>query len=374
MLESPTWRANPDWGDLLGYSPHALALANASAIALLVGLRERYAATVTDVIVSGMIGPRGDGYRPGHRMEPAAAAMYHRPQVEALAQAGADMVTAYTLTDTGEAIGIVQAARDVGLPVAVSFTVETDGRLASGATLAQAVVDVDAAAAPEYFLINCAHPTHVEPALTTPEAGANASSAPDATPPPRAMPSWTTPPNSTTATPSSWPPHTSGSPHCYQDCPSSVAAAGPTPATSQACGTSTTRALQGHMSGSGAGSVTAGKAARPGPSWWLLAVPRMTNSSAVEQSCRRRRYRRRSDLWLPRRRALPRLARVRRSGSRAGPPRRRGLLGAGPPQTSRPADSGRGTRRSIGRVWGHALAARAATVAGVGARGPDRDP
>jgi len=168
MLESPTWRANPDWGDLLGYSPHALALANASAIALLVGLRERYAATVTDVIVSGMIGPRGDGYRPGHRMEPAAAAMYHRPQVEALAQAGADMVTAYTLTDTGEAIGIVQAARDVGLPVAVSSTVKTDGRLASGATLAQAVVDVDAAAAPEYFLINCAHPTHVEPALTTP--------------------------------------------------------------------------------------------------------------------------------------------------------------------------------------------------------------
>jgi len=167
MLESPTWRANPDWGDLLGYSQHALARANAAAIALLAQLKERYSATITDVIVSGMIGPRGDAYRPGHRMAPAAAAAYHRPQLEALARAGADMVTAYTLTDTGEAIGIVHAARDVGPPVAVSFTVETDGRLPSGATLAQAIIHVDDTAPPEYFLINCAHPTHVEPALTT---------------------------------------------------------------------------------------------------------------------------------------------------------------------------------------------------------------
>lgn len=170
MLESPTWRANPDWGDRLGYSTEDLARVNTSAIAMLAHLRERYAGTITDVILSGMVGPRGDGYRPGRLVDPGEAAGYHCPQIEAFAQAGADMVTAYTLTDIGEAIGIVQAARANGLPVAISFTVETDGRLPGGAPLAQAITEVDAAASPEYFLVNCAHPTHVERGLAQPGA------------------------------------------------------------------------------------------------------------------------------------------------------------------------------------------------------------
>ena len=168
MLESPTWRANPDWGDRLGYSASLLAKANRSAIAMLAQLRERYAQTIAAVIVSGMVGPRGDGYRPDTALEPDAAAAYHRPQLEAFADAEADMVTAYTLTDVGEAIGIVQAARDVGLAVAISFTVETDGQLRGGIPLAQAIADVDHAGGPEYFLVNCAHPTHIELALRQP--------------------------------------------------------------------------------------------------------------------------------------------------------------------------------------------------------------
>lgn len=167
MLESPTWRANPDWGDRLGYTNQDLARVNSAAIVLLDELRERYAATITDIVVSGMLGPRGDGYRPDRPLGPEAAAVYHGPQIDAFAQAGADMVSAYTLT-AGEAIGIVRAARIAGLPVAISFTVETDGRLPSGATLAQAITEVDAADSPDYFLVNCAHPTHVEPALAQP--------------------------------------------------------------------------------------------------------------------------------------------------------------------------------------------------------------
>jgi homocysteine S-methyltransferase len=170
MLESPTWRANPDWGDRLGYSTEDLARVNTSAIAMLAHLRERYVGTITDVILSGMVGPRGDGYRPGRLVDPGEAAGYHCPQIEAFARAGADMVTAYTLTDIGEAIGIVQAARANGLPVAISFTVETDGRLPGGVPLAQAITEVDAAASPEYFLVNCAHPTHVELGLAQPGA------------------------------------------------------------------------------------------------------------------------------------------------------------------------------------------------------------
>jgi len=168
VLESATWRANPGWGGRLGYSMAGLARVNAAAITLLARLRDRYAASISDIVVSGMVGPQDDGYQPGQLPSPEQAAAYHRPQIEAFAQAGADMVGALTLTSTGEAIGIVRAARDAGLPVAISFTVETDGRLAGGIPLARAITEVDDAARPDYFMVNCAHPAHIAPALATP--------------------------------------------------------------------------------------------------------------------------------------------------------------------------------------------------------------
>ena len=169
MLEAPTWRANPDWGTRLGYSATDLARVNTTAITLLAGLRERYATTLDlgTILVSGMIGPRGDGYAAG-QPDPREAAGYHGPQLEAFAAAGADLATALTLTDVTEAIGIVQAARAVGLPIAISFTVETDGRLPSGPAIAEAITTVDATAAPDYYLINCAHPSHIRAGLGEP--------------------------------------------------------------------------------------------------------------------------------------------------------------------------------------------------------------
>jgi homocysteine S-methyltransferase len=202
VLESPTWRANPGWGARLGYSPAELARANTGAIALLARLRDRYAAGITDIVLSGMVGPQGDGYQPGRSPGPEEAAAYHRPQLEAFATAGADMVSAFTLTSTGEAIGIVQAARAAGLPVTISFTVETDGRLADGLPLAQAISEVDRHASPDYFMVNCAHPAHLAPALAEPGPGGSASPACATTPPPKATPNSTRPPASTTATPS----------------------------------------------------------------------------------------------------------------------------------------------------------------------------
>jgi homocysteine S-methyltransferase len=165
MLEAPTWRANPEWGERLGYGPADLDRVNTAAIALLARLRDRYADGIADIAVGGTVGPRGDGYQPDRRMRPDEAADYHRPQIDSFAAAGADLVTAYTLTDPGEATGIVRAARAAGLAVAISFTVETGGRLAGGHPLGAAIATVDAAAAPDYFLVNCAHPDHVERGL-----------------------------------------------------------------------------------------------------------------------------------------------------------------------------------------------------------------
>nr|WP_294691377.1 homocysteine S-methyltransferase family protein [uncultured Friedmanniella sp.] len=168
LLETPTWRANPDWGARLGYGPADLHRINRVAVELMTDLRDACAGSVAQVSVGGTVGPRGDGYRSEGDVDADEAAAYHRPQLAAFVEAGADLATAYTLTNAGEAVGVVRAARDVGLPVAISFTVETDGRLPDGTLLADAVERVDAEAPPDYFGLNCAHPQHLLPALAEP--------------------------------------------------------------------------------------------------------------------------------------------------------------------------------------------------------------
>jgi S-methylmethionine-dependent homocysteine/selenocysteine methylase len=169
ILESPTWRASTDWGDKLGYSAADIAAVNRNSILLMNDLREAYETMRTPMIVSGCIGPRGDGYVAGEIMSTDEAEAYHALQVAAFAEAGADMVSAVTMTNTNEAIGVARAAAKAGMPLSLSFTVETDGRLPTGQTLPEAIGEVDAATSngPTYYMINCAHPTHFDSVLQT---------------------------------------------------------------------------------------------------------------------------------------------------------------------------------------------------------------
>jgi len=167
ILESPTWRANPDWGAKVGYGRQALTRNNRAAIEFLLDLRDRYETQGSLMVVSGAIGPRGDGYVAGEMMTADEAAHYHAFQIDALRDAGADLVSAFTMTNANEAQGVALAAKDADMPCAISFTVETDGRLPSGETLAYAIGKVDAATgnSPAYYMINCAHPTHFDHVL-----------------------------------------------------------------------------------------------------------------------------------------------------------------------------------------------------------------
>ncbi|HTX26450.1 MAG TPA: homocysteine S-methyltransferase family protein [Streptosporangiaceae bacterium] len=158
LLETPTWRANPDWGRILGYDAVALDRANRAAVTLARAAAD--AAEVPRSRVSGCVGPRGDGYLAGGA-DPDEAASYHAPQIRSLAEGGADLVHAMTMTEPAEAIGVVRAARAANVPVAISFTVETDGRLPDGSTLAEAITAVETAAPADYYGVNCAHPAHV---------------------------------------------------------------------------------------------------------------------------------------------------------------------------------------------------------------------
>ena len=169
VLESPTWRASPDWAARLGLSAEKLDSLNRRAIELMEELRGR--AGDVPVVISGCVGPHGDGYRPVELLSASAARDYHSTQIGTFADTTADMVTAITMTYADEAIGVAQAARDAGLPAVISFTLETDGRLPNGQGLGEAIDEVDDATggAPSYYMINCAHPTHFEDVLATDE-------------------------------------------------------------------------------------------------------------------------------------------------------------------------------------------------------------
>jgi homocysteine S-methyltransferase len=167
ILESPTWRANPDWGAKLGYDRDRLAAANHASIQMLHDMRAAHETSKMPLVISGCIGPRGDGYDPGAIMRADDAQDYHAWQIGVLKDAGVDLVSVFTMTNIGEAVGVACAAKAAGVPCAISFTLETDGRLPTGETLGEAIETVDRATrrSPTYYMINCAHPSHFGDAL-----------------------------------------------------------------------------------------------------------------------------------------------------------------------------------------------------------------
>ena len=162
ILESPTWRANPDWAAKIGYDRARLADINRAAIALMAEIREAYETKASPMPISGCIGPRGDGYDPGQVASAEAFQAYHAWQVGVFREAGADFVSAITMTSINEGLGVARAAQAADMPCVISFTLETDGRLPTGEGLADAIRAVDAATGqgPAYYMVNCAHPTH----------------------------------------------------------------------------------------------------------------------------------------------------------------------------------------------------------------------
>jgi len=168
ILESATWRSNPEWGAVLGYSPEALDTVNRDAIELIRAIRDAEETPASSMVLSGCLGPRGDGYAPERHMTADEAEEYHSRQVRVFEAAGVDLVTAITMTYLEEGVGIARAAKAAAVPAVISFTVETDGCLRTGMELGAAIEACDAATGgyPAYYMVNCAHPTHFRDRLT----------------------------------------------------------------------------------------------------------------------------------------------------------------------------------------------------------------
>ena len=171
VIDAPTWRAGTAWSGPLGLSLSSTIAINRRAVAFVTDFRVRHETAELPILVNGLIGPAGDAYAPDSVLPMQEAILTHAPQVHALGRAGVDMISAMTLTHAGEAAGIAAAAQEIDIPVAISFTLETDGRLPSGQPLGEAIMEVDDATegAPIYYMINCAHPDHFRDVLIASE-------------------------------------------------------------------------------------------------------------------------------------------------------------------------------------------------------------
>jgi S-methylmethionine-dependent homocysteine/selenocysteine methylase len=177
LIDAMIWRAQPDFLVRLGRDPgHGeLVRIHEAAVGRVRHFVDRWRSEhgyddgSFPVLIVADIGPRGDGYKVE---DPSATSdsfrAYHAKQIRAITEVGGiDLVIAYTITGVEESIGIVQACVDAGLPVVISPTVETDGRLPDGSELRTLIEKTDEAtnSAPLFYGVNCSHPTHLLPTL-----------------------------------------------------------------------------------------------------------------------------------------------------------------------------------------------------------------
>jgi homocysteine S-methyltransferase len=162
VLDTNTWRGCPDWAPKLGLSRDDLMRLTVDAVSFAKDTRDAWAGRVPSILVNGVVGPAGDAYAPGRVPDATEAFRAHHPQIKVLCEQGVDMISALTMSNTSEAIGIARACDAHNMPVVISFTLETDGRLPTGQLLSEAIEQTDAetGAAPLYYMINCAHPDH----------------------------------------------------------------------------------------------------------------------------------------------------------------------------------------------------------------------
>lgn len=161
------YRASPDWGDLLGYSPEGLSEANHKSIAFLREVADEYVSDIPEILIQGLIGPRGDAYERNESITENEAEDYHSVQLSTLKEANVDLALAITFNNIPESIGVTRAAAKIGVPFAISLTLDSTSKLNSGPSLAEAITTIDAETdqAPEFYLINCSHPVEYEPAI-----------------------------------------------------------------------------------------------------------------------------------------------------------------------------------------------------------------
>ena len=168
LMSGFDYRASPDWGEKLGYSREGLREMQHKCIDFLRDISTPYETQIPKIAIAGCVGPRGDAYSLNRDITAGTSEEYHATQIATLKDCGVDLVWAATINNIPEAVGISRAAANEGLPVNMSFTLDSTHKLKSGPSLKDAIEATDREAGdarPESYGINCSHPLEFEPAL-----------------------------------------------------------------------------------------------------------------------------------------------------------------------------------------------------------------
>lgn len=165
ILLTPTWRANKERIALAGLSDKNV---NADCFSFLSQIREEYGEYANKIFIGGLIGCKGDSYKPDQALNREEAAEFHRFQVGALKAAGVDFLIASTLPSVSEALGMADVMSETGKPYVISFVIRSNGTLLDGTLICDAVslIDQSTENKPLGYMINCVHPTIFKEAFT----------------------------------------------------------------------------------------------------------------------------------------------------------------------------------------------------------------
>jgi homocysteine S-methyltransferase len=164
VILAPTWKAGKDACEKAGAD---LALVSRACVDFMRKTASEYPSMEERIFIGGLVGSRGDAYRPDEALPRKTARDYHAPQIEALAGSGADFVMASTIPSVEEAAGIAMSAADTGAPLVMSFVPRSDGKVLDGTFLGDAVGQIDSLGCepPLFYTANCIHPANFARAM-----------------------------------------------------------------------------------------------------------------------------------------------------------------------------------------------------------------
>ncbi len=163
---TPTWRANPERLAKAGIG--MVEQVNNDSFSFVDKIRKSYGEYSSKIFIGGLMGCKGDSYRPKEALEKNEATAFHRIQAKALADSGCDFLYAATQPAISEAVGIAAAMAECDVPYVISFLIMPDGKLLDGITLSEAIEQIDdkISPRPSFYMVNCVHPLVFKQALS----------------------------------------------------------------------------------------------------------------------------------------------------------------------------------------------------------------
>lgn len=168
MIGTPTRRSNPE---RIAASKHHHRKVIRDSVLFLKDIRAKHGSDHSPILIYGLMGCKGDAYRPVQILSIQDAFLFHAAQAHEFKDAGADCLFAGIMPALTEAVGMAQAMASTQLPYIISFMIRDNGMLLDGTPISEAirVIDGSTCQKPLCYMANCVHPSILYRALASPK-------------------------------------------------------------------------------------------------------------------------------------------------------------------------------------------------------------